>query len=116
MQLRAFILLAFALATQGVFALILGPAVAPRAAVVSNRAAVSLAEKPKKYKKKPYWERLQGPSNKQQGRWAAQKKREAEAAAAKEAALKAAAAEAAAEAAEAAEGAEAPAEEPVAAA
>ena len=55
--------------------------------------------KPKKYKKKPYMERLKDPTQKQRARWAAQEKREAEALAAKDEAAKEASAAAAAEAA-----------------
>ena len=69
-----------------------------------------LLRRPKKYKKKPYLERLKGPSARQQGRMVAQQKREAAAAAEKEKLAKEAAAAAAAEA-ESEEAEEPPAEE-----
>ena len=53
--------------------------------------------KTKKYKKKPYMERLKDPTRKQVARWAAQKKREADALVAKDKEASAAAEEPAAE-------------------
>lgn len=109
--------LCFALLAQSTLALQFGPlAPHPVSVVVASRTTPIVLSDTAKYKKKSYLERLQGPSNKQKGRWAAQEKREAAAAAAKEAEAKAAAAEAAAAAAEEAEAAAAAAaaEEPAA--
>jgi len=104
-------LFAFAIAIQLALGLHIGPLVTPRpgavAAVEHSRAEIFLGG----YKKKPYLERLKGPTNAAQGRMAAKANREAKAAAAAAAEAKAAAAEAAAAAAEEAEAEAPPAEE-----